>query len=61
MANLGGAFLPWVVGFSSHEFNNLGVGLAVPLAATGLMLLLFYLYPRNLSAARFDGVQTRAT
>jgi MFS transporter, FHS family, glucose/mannose:H+ symporter len=61
MANLGGAFLPWVVGFSSHEFNNLGVGLAVPLAATGLMLLLFYLYTRNLSAARFDGVQTRAT
>jgi hypothetical protein len=39
----------------------LGVGLAVPLAATGLMLLLFYLYPRNLGAARLDGVQTRPT
>jgi len=43
MANLGGSFLPWAVGFSSHQFNNLGVGLAVPLAATGLMLLLFHL------------------
>jgi fucose permease len=51
MANLGGSFLPWAVGFSSHEFNNLGVGLAVPLAATGLMLLLFHLYARNLSPA----------
>jgi fucose permease len=49
MANLGGSFLPWAVGFSSHEFNNLGVGLAVPLAATGLMLLLFHLYAKNLS------------
>jgi hypothetical protein len=29
----------------------LGVGLAVPLAATGLMLLLFHLYARNLSPA----------
>ena len=51
MANLGGSFLPWAVGFSSHEFTNLGVGLSVPLAATGLMLLLFYLYARNLSPA----------
>jgi fucose permease len=51
MANLGGSFLPWAVGFSSHEFNNLGVGLSVPLAATGLMLLLFHLYARNLSPA----------
>jgi FHS family glucose/mannose:H+ symporter-like MFS transporter len=51
MANLGGSFLPWTVGFSSHEFNNLRVGLAVPLTATGLMLLLFHLYARNLSPA----------
>jgi fucose permease len=44
LANLGGATLPWLVGYSSHEFNNLGVGLAVPVAATGLMLLLYCFY-----------------
>jgi FHS family glucose/mannose:H+ symporter-like MFS transporter len=51
LANLGGSFLPWAVGFSSHEFNNLGVGLAIPLAASALMLLLFHLYARNLGPA----------
>jgi fucose permease len=49
MANLGGAFLPWLVGYSSHEFSNLGVGLAVPVAATGLMSILYYFYQRTLS------------
>ena len=49
MASLGGAFLPWLVGYSSHKFNDLGVGLAIPVAATGLMSILFYLYQRKLS------------
>ena len=42
MANLGGAFLPWIVGYSSHPFNDLRVGLVVPLAATGLMYILYH-------------------
>jgi fucose permease len=33
MANLGGAFVPWAVGFASHRFDDLRVGLVVPLAA----------------------------
>ena len=51
MANLGGASLPWLVGYSSHEFNDLGIGLAVPVAATGLMLLLYSVYPGNSNQA----------
>ena len=41
MANLGGASLPWVVGYTSHQFHNLRVGLTVPLATTTLMYLLY--------------------
>lgn len=41
MANFGGASLPWVVGYVSHKFNTLAVGLAVPLAATALMYGLY--------------------
>jgi MFS transporter, FHS family, glucose/mannose:H+ symporter len=41
MANLGGASLPWVVGYSSQRFNDLRAGLAVPLAATILMYALY--------------------
>jgi fucose permease len=44
MANLGGAFLPWIVGYSSNRFNDLRAGLAVPLAAA---LLMHALYHRN--------------
>jgi len=44
MANLGGAFLPWIVGYFSHQVNDLRAGLAVPLAATVLM---YGLYRRN--------------
>jgi fucose permease len=43
MANLGGAILPWMVGYSSHRFNSLGVGLTIPLATTALMYLLYAL------------------
>jgi fucose permease len=41
MSNLGGALLPWGVGYSSHQFNNLRIGLAVPLASTVLMYFLY--------------------
>jgi MFS transporter, FHS family, glucose/mannose:H+ symporter len=43
MANLGGAILPWIVGYSSHRFNSLGVGLTIPLATTVLMCILYAL------------------
>lgn len=41
LANFGGASLPWLVGYSSHRFHDLRVGLAVPLAATVLMYALY--------------------
>jgi MFS transporter, FHS family, glucose/mannose:H+ symporter len=41
MSNLGGASLPWSVGYFSHQFNNLRIGLVVPLAATVLMYFLY--------------------
>jgi FHS family glucose/mannose:H+ symporter-like MFS transporter len=41
MANLGGASLPWVVGYSSNHFHDLRAGLVVPLAATVLMYALY--------------------
>lgn len=44
LSNFGGASLPWVVGFCSNRFNDLRVGLAVPLAATVIM---YILYRRN--------------
>jgi fucose permease len=43
-ANLGGAFLPWLVGVSSNQVGTLKAGLAVPLIASGLM---YFLYLRN--------------
>jgi FHS family glucose/mannose:H+ symporter-like MFS transporter len=40
LAGLGGATLPWLVGFLSSRFGNLGVGLVVPLVGTLVMVLL---------------------
>jgi MFS transporter, FHS family, glucose/mannose:H+ symporter len=42
VANFGGALLPWAVGYVSHKFNTLAVGLVVPLAATVLMYVLYH-------------------
>ncbi|HWW16274.1 MAG TPA: MFS transporter [Candidatus Dormibacteraeota bacterium] len=53
MANLGGACLPWVVGYSSQRLNDLRAGLAVPLAAT---LVMYALYRGNPGSA---GVQVQ--
>jgi len=50
MANLGGAFLPWIVGYSSHQFNDLRAGLAVPLAATMVMFALYRGNPNSIEA-----------
>jgi len=41
VANFGGASLPWLVGFAARPFNDLRVGLAVPLAAVVLMYALY--------------------
>lgn len=42
MANLGGACLPWLVGYASNRFGNLKVGLAAPLIA-GIGMFVLYL------------------
>jgi fucose permease len=47
MGNLGGASLPWLVGFSSDRFGSLKVGLAVPLIAGVLMYALYALQWRS--------------
>jgi len=49
LAGLGGAVLPWVVGFVSTRFGGLQVGLVVPVAACCAMLLLLPLIPRRVS------------
>jgi MFS transporter, FHS family, glucose/mannose:H+ symporter len=41
MSNLGGACLPFLVGYFSNHFHNLRIGLVVPLVAGGIMLLLY--------------------
>jgi fucose permease len=41
VANFGGASLPWLVGYASHRFHDLRVGLAVPLTAAVLMYVLY--------------------
>lgn len=49
LANLGGGILPWMVGVSSSQFGTLKAGLAVPLAGSALM---WVLYLREWAAAR---------
>ncbi|HLW84602.1 MAG TPA: MFS transporter [Candidatus Sulfotelmatobacter sp.] len=41
VANLGGAFLPWLVGYSSNRFGSVRVGMVVPLIAAALMCVLY--------------------
>jgi len=52
MANLGGAFLPWLVGYYSSRFGSVRAGMAVPLIAGGVMC---GLYLMNWSAKREGG------
>jgi fucose permease len=39
LASLGGATLPWLVGFLSSRYGGLRIGLIVPLIGTGVMLM----------------------
>jgi MFS transporter, FHS family, glucose/mannose:H+ symporter len=41
MANFGGAFLPWLLGYSSNRFGSLRAGMVVPLIAAGSMCALY--------------------
>jgi len=41
LSNLGGGFLPWIVGVVSNHSGTLKTGLAVPLAGSALMFLLY--------------------
>jgi FHS family glucose/mannose:H+ symporter-like MFS transporter len=41
MANLGGAFLPWLVGYDSSRFGSVRAGMVVPLIAAGAMCGLY--------------------
>jgi MFS transporter, FHS family, glucose/mannose:H+ symporter len=43
MANLGGAFLPWLVGYFSSRFGSVRAGMVVPLIAGGAMCGLYLL------------------
>jgi MFS transporter, FHS family, glucose/mannose:H+ symporter len=43
MANLGGAFLPWLVGYYSSRFGSVRAGMVVPLIAGGAMCGLYLL------------------
>ena len=51
MANLGGAFMPWLVGFFSNRFGSVRAGMVVPLIAGGAMCTL-YLLNWNAKAAQ---------
>jgi fucose permease len=48
MSNIGGAFMPWMVGISSNHFGTLKAGLAVPLIGCAAM---YGLYLREWKAA----------
>ena len=45
LAGLGGATLPWLVGFTSTRANSLRIGLLVPLLGAISMLILNFLLP----------------
>lgn len=49
LAGLGGAVMPWVVGFFSTRFGGLQAGLLVPVVSCCIMLGLLTLIPRRVS------------
>jgi MFS transporter, FHS family, glucose/mannose:H+ symporter len=53
MSNIGGAFMPWMVGASSNHFGSLKAGLAVPLIGCAAM---YGLYLREWKAAALETV-----
>ena len=40
LAGLGGALIPWLVGFNSAQFGDLRIGLLIPLFCVASMILL---------------------
>jgi fucose permease len=50
MANLGGACLPWLVGYASNRFANLKIGLAAPLVAGIGMFVLYFSHWKSAEA-----------
>jgi fucose permease len=54
MANLGGACLPWFVGYASNWIGDLKVGLAVPLIAGVAMFVLYFSNWKSVPAGQFD-------
>ena len=51
LAGLGGAILPWTVGFASTKFGGLRAGLVVPWTGCLIMLLLYVLTKRSAALA----------
>ncbi len=49
LAGLGGAVVPWAVGFVSTRFGSLQTGLLVPVASCLVMLALLLLIPRRVA------------
>jgi MFS transporter, FHS family, glucose/mannose:H+ symporter len=49
LAGLGGATLPWAVGFLSNQYGSLRIGLVAPLLASLVMIPLEWLIGRNLA------------
>jgi fucose permease len=54
MANLGGACLPWFVGYASNRIGDLKVGLAVPLIAGVAMFVLYFSNWKSVPAGQLD-------
>jgi FHS family glucose/mannose:H+ symporter-like MFS transporter len=54
LAGLGGAVVPWVVGFVSTRFGSLQTGLLVPAASCVVMLGLLLLIPRRMAGGLRD-------
>jgi MFS transporter, FHS family, glucose/mannose:H+ symporter len=52
LASLGGATIPWLVGFTSTHVDSLRAGLMVPLIACMFMLCLLSLLPERATTAR---------
>jgi FHS family glucose/mannose:H+ symporter-like MFS transporter len=50
MANLGGASVPWLVGYSSSRLGNLRTGLYVPLISGVFMYVVYFLNWRTIPA-----------
>jgi fucose permease len=50
MGSLGGASMPWMVGFVSQRANSLRAGLLVPLAGSMAMIALVAVLRRRIAA-----------